>query len=102
MGGKTRNIAIQLVLLQCCKTSCTFYCCLFSVPKINDSPRFTPKSNLEEFVWRYQSITGLITQRQFAAYNAGFWYVGLLDVVLLEYLEKSDNFTNLILYDVTL
>ena len=24
MGGKTRNIAIQLVLQQCCKTSCTF------------------------------------------------------------------------------
>ena len=25
MGGKTRNIAIQLVLQQCCKTSCTFF-----------------------------------------------------------------------------
>ena len=24
VGGKTRNIAIQLVLQQCCKTSCTF------------------------------------------------------------------------------
>ena len=24
MSGKTRNIAIQLVLQQCCKTSCTF------------------------------------------------------------------------------
>ena len=24
MGGKTRNIAIQLVLRQCCKTGCTF------------------------------------------------------------------------------
>ena len=35
-------------------------------------------------------------------HNAGFWYVGLMDVVLSEYLEKSDNFTNLILYDVTL
>ena len=23
-GGKTRNIAVQLVLQQCCKTSCTF------------------------------------------------------------------------------
>ena len=23
-GGKTRNIAIQLILQQCCKTSCTF------------------------------------------------------------------------------
>ena len=25
VGGKTRNIAIQLVLQQCCKTSCTFF-----------------------------------------------------------------------------
>ena len=25
MGGKTRNIAIQLGLQQCCKTSCTFF-----------------------------------------------------------------------------
>ena len=24
VGGKMRNIAIQLVLQQCCKTSCTF------------------------------------------------------------------------------
>ena len=26
MGGKTHSIAIQLVLQQCCKTSCTFFC----------------------------------------------------------------------------
>ena len=32
VGGKTRNIAIQLVLLQCCKTSCTFFVARFSVP----------------------------------------------------------------------
>ena len=25
VGGKTRNIAVQLVLQQCCKTSCTFF-----------------------------------------------------------------------------
>ena len=24
VGGKSRNIAFQIVLLQCCKTSCTF------------------------------------------------------------------------------
>ena len=24
MGGKTQNIVVQLVLQQCCKTSCTF------------------------------------------------------------------------------
>ena len=34
MGGKTRNIAIQLVLQQCCKTSCTFFVARFSVPLI--------------------------------------------------------------------
>ena len=32
MGGKTRNIAIQLVLQQCYKTSCTFFVARFSVP----------------------------------------------------------------------
>ena len=32
VGGKTRNIAIQLVLQQCCKTSCTFFVARFSVP----------------------------------------------------------------------
>ena len=35
-------------------------------------------------------------------HNAGFWYVGLLDVVLSKYLDKSHNFTNLIFYDVKL
>ena len=28
VGGKMRNIAIQLVLQQCCKSSCTFFCTL--------------------------------------------------------------------------
>ena len=32
VGGKTHNIAIQLVLQQCCKTSCTFFVARFSVP----------------------------------------------------------------------
>ena len=32
VGGKTRNIAIQLVVQQCCKTSCTFFVARFSVP----------------------------------------------------------------------
>ena len=32
MGGKTRNIAIQLVLQQRCKTNCTFFVARFSVP----------------------------------------------------------------------
>ena len=29
IGGKTRNITIQLGLKQCCQTSCTFFCCPF-------------------------------------------------------------------------
>ena len=28
-GFKKRNIAIQLVFQQCCKTSCMFFCCPF-------------------------------------------------------------------------
>jgi len=32
MGGKARNIAIQLVLQQCCKKSCTFFVARISVP----------------------------------------------------------------------
>ena len=32
VGGKTHNIAIQLALQQCCKTSCTFFVARFSVP----------------------------------------------------------------------
>ena len=32
-GGKTRNIAIQLVLMQqCCKTGCTFFVARFYAP----------------------------------------------------------------------
>ena len=30
MGGKTRNIATQLGLQQCCKTSCTFFVARFT------------------------------------------------------------------------
>ena len=32
LGGKTRNVALQLVLLQCFKTSCMFFVARFSVP----------------------------------------------------------------------
>ena len=32
MGGKTRSIAIELVLQQCCKTSCSFFVARFSAP----------------------------------------------------------------------
>ena len=32
VGGKKRNNAFQLVLQQCCNTSCTFFVARFSVP----------------------------------------------------------------------
>ena len=32
VGGKKRNIAIQLILQQCCEKSCTFFVALFTVP----------------------------------------------------------------------
>ena len=47
---------------------------------------------LAQFVWSHQNITGLISQRQFTPQ----WQVGLLDVFLSEYPDKSHNFTNLI------
>ena len=34
VGGKTRNIAIQLVSQKCCKTSCTFFVARFTVPLV--------------------------------------------------------------------
>ena len=36
MGGIARNIVIQLILPQCCKTSCTFFVARFSVPLRSD------------------------------------------------------------------
>lgn len=35
MGGKTRNIAVQFVLPQCCKTSCVFYRTLTEILSID-------------------------------------------------------------------
>ena len=32
VAGKMRNTAIQLVLQQCCKTSCMFFVARFSIP----------------------------------------------------------------------
>ena len=32
VGGKMRNTAFQLVMLQCCKTSCTLFVARFTVP----------------------------------------------------------------------
>ena len=58
-------------------------------------PRFfggQPPKNVEGFVCSYQSITELTSQR-----NAHFWQVGLLDIVLSEYPDKSHDFRNLIL-----
>ena len=47
-----------------------FTICFFRLVTHRQSPHifdlFRPKSNLEAFVWSYQSITGLISKRQFA------------------------------------
>ena len=32
VGSETRNIAIQLALQQCCKSSCTFFVACITVP----------------------------------------------------------------------
>ena len=47
-----------------------------------DPSQIRPKSNLEGFVQRHQSIAGLIYLRDNWPRNANFWQVGLLDVVL--------------------
>ena len=58
------------------------------------SERTTPnvyiQVNLQGFVWSHRSITGLISQTQFAK----FWRVDVMGVVLSEHLDKSHNFTN--------
>ena len=41
VGGKTCNIAVQLVLQQCCKTSCTFF--RTSNYHASTKPRLCPK-----------------------------------------------------------
>jgi len=50
----------------------------------------------EGFVRSYQSITGLKYPSDNLPRNSHFWQVGLLDVVLSEYPDKSLNFRNLI------
>ena len=41
LGGKTRNIAIQIVLQECCKTSYTLFVARFSVPLAIQKPVFS-------------------------------------------------------------
>ena len=41
VGGKTRKIAIQIVLQQCCKASCTLFVARFSVPLAIQKPVFS-------------------------------------------------------------
>ena len=53
MGGKTRNIAVQLVLWQCCKTSCTFFGARFSVPLLGG------KLTLSDYA--FSDLTRLVT-----------------------------------------
>ena len=52
-----------------------------------------PKKNLEGFVWSFLSITGYDLRYNLPR-NAHFWQVGLLDIVLSEYPDKSHNFRN--------
>ena len=44
---------------------CLFFQTCYS-PPVTSYLTFRPKSNVEGFVWSHQSITGLISQRQFA------------------------------------
>ena len=53
MVGKTRNIALQLVLQQCCKTSCTFFVARFSVPLLGG------KLTLSDYA--FSDLTRLVT-----------------------------------------
>ena len=46
VGGKKRNIAIQLVLQECCKTSYTFLVARFTVP-LNKFNSTSPTSNCQ-------------------------------------------------------
>ena len=52
LGSKTRNIAIQLVLQQCCNTSCTFFVARFSVPLQLNQVKRTPQDCINEFIIR--------------------------------------------------
>ena len=53
------------------------------------------QKKLEGFVWSFPSITGQHLGDNFPR-NAHFWQVGLLNIVLSEYPDKSHNFRNLI------
>ena len=62
------------------------------------------KNNVQEAYLPKMSISGQITSEMLAGYdlrgnlprNAHFWQVGLLDIVLSEYPDKSYNFKNFI------
>ena len=43
VGGKTCNIAFQLVLQHCCKTNCMFFVARFSVPLTAQLPKYVHK-----------------------------------------------------------
>ena len=53
------------------------------------------QKQLEGFVWSFLSITGKLFRDNLPR-NAHFWQVGLLDIVLSEYPDKSHNFRNFI------
>ena len=60
-----------------------------------------PKSNLEEFAWSHQSITGLISQRQFGP-QCQFLASSTLACCSSRLPDKSHNFTNLIFITLSL
>ena len=62
-GGKTPNIAIQLVLLQCCKTGCTFFVA-----------RFTYLKTLI-FQWIMTCYPVVCRKTQNAACGYWFWFI---------------------------
>ena len=63
--------------------------------KLYTNPLGRPQKNLEGFEWSFLSITGKHLRDNLPR-NARFWQVGLLDIPLSEYPDKSHNFRNLI------
>ena len=66
MDGKTCHIAIQLVLLQCCKTSYTFFVARFSLPLGVDETFFwlRGEENLINSVLNWKKINMLLFVRK--------------------------------------
>ena len=55
VGGKTCNIAFQLVLQHCCKTNCMFFVARFSVPLTAQLPGYVHKLHVF-FIFSCRSV----------------------------------------------